>query len=84
MKRDQWFAQPKNEEKLLLLVQELSKDKPRENIVRKLMSELNLSYQADHLTRLEYILGILSGVESQPIKNKARRQKESGHGTDLR
>jgi hypothetical protein len=60
-------------ESLKILIQELTKDKPSQTRVKKLMVENGLEYSSDSIQQLTTVLGLMSHM---PLEIKKRKSKE--------
>jgi uncharacterized protein (DUF885 family) len=63
-------------EALTSLIQELTKDKPNQTRVKKLMQENGLEYTNDSIQQMSTVLGMMSNLPVEIKKRKAKETKE--------
>jgi hypothetical protein len=63
-------------EALTSLIQELTKDKPSQARVKKLMQENGLEYTNDSIQQMSTVLGMMSNLPVEVKKRKAKETKE--------
>jgi hypothetical protein len=61
-------------ETLSSLIEELTKDKPNQTRVKKLMHENGLEYTNDSIAQMNTVLGLMSHCQLEPKKRKTKEK----------
>ncbi len=69
------YSTPVSFETLTSLIEELTKDKPNQSRVKKLMQENGIEYTNDSIAQMNTVLGLMSHIQLEPTKKRKSKEK---------